>query len=84
MTELEKKVAGLGQKQSEWRARVEEFAHTKAEWEEEKMQLQRSCVDPYEEGFMKAMHKAVLFVPDLELTRFGIDKNVVNGNLVDD
>lgn len=37
----------------------------------------------YEEGFMKAMRQTLLFSPELEPTRFVIDKEVVDGALVD-
>lgn len=53
------------------------------EWKEEKVEIQRGCVDSYEEGFVKAMRQALLFVPDLEPTSFNIDKEVVEGELVD-
>jgi len=48
--------------------------------EDEKFQLQKTCVDAYEEGFMKAMRQA----PNLQVSQFDLDKDVVDGQLVDE
>jgi len=62
----------------------EEFVQKEVGRKEERIQLQRGCVEEYEEGFVKAMRQALLFSPDLEQTRFDIDKEVVDGAFVDD
>jgi len=84
MTDLEKEVATLGQKEAQWKKREKELMHKETDWEEEKIQLQRDCVEAYEEGYIKAMRQALLFSPNLEPTRFDIDKKIVDDNLMDD
>jgi len=79
MVDFEKEVAKMGHKESEWKKWEEELARKEAEWDEEKLQLQRGCVDAYEEGFMKAMRQAILFSLELDPTRFDINKEVADG-----
>jgi len=54
-----------------------------AEWEDENFQLQKAYVDAYEEGFMKAVRQALVFSPNLQVSQFDLDKDVVDGQLVD-
>jgi len=84
MASMEKEVVEHDQKEAQWWKREEELVHREVALKEVKIQLQRGCVEVYEEGFMKAMRQALLFSPDLELTRFDIDKEVVDSHLVDD
>jgi len=60
MVDLKKEVAKKESNSQRWE---EEFARKEAGWDEEKLQLQRGCVDAYEEGFMKAMKQALCFLP---------------------
>jgi len=54
---LENEVAELAQKESRWKEREEDIVRQKSEWKEDKIQLERGCVDTYEKGFIKVMNK---------------------------
>jgi len=55
VVELEGKVTEFMEKESSWKAREEDLSGMQAEWDEERMTLQKGCIDGYEEGFAKAM-----------------------------
>jgi len=46
--------------------------------------LQKAYVNAYEKGFMTAMRQTLLFSPELQVTQFDLDKEVVDDQLVDD
>jgi len=64
--------------------KIEQLSKGEANWKMEKAKLQKAYVNTYEEGFMNAMQQALLSSSELQVTQFDLDKEVVDGQLVDD